>query len=224
MKAVRVSILASVFVSVLSAWAQARGADVVPFSSDGESSFVLIDSGSKEALNQMLRHEAMLGKISQIEKLIAKGADVNSTAEYGETALYYSILFGRMKASIKLLELGANPNLSDELDRTPLLKATQGCNFRVSRELLKAGADINHADYYGRNALMNAAESGCARIVALLLVEGKNRIDLGAQDQQSRTALDYASHPWIQKMIADALSKRGSQPLNATLRPPKALD
>ncbi|MEK6705290.1 MAG: ankyrin repeat domain-containing protein [Bdellovibrionota bacterium] len=176
---------------------------------DQSGMFGIIDVGSKEFLNQMLRHEAKYGRISRIESLIQQGADVNGRAEYGETALYYSILFGRVKASLRLIELGADPNTTDDMDRTPLLKAADDCNYRIVEALLKVGANANHADYYGRTPLINAVESNCVRAVAVILSNAKGNVDLDAHDNSYRTATDYARHPWIEKMLEIAHGRIG---------------
>ena len=173
----------------------------------GGTALEFIEAGSKESLNRQLRHEAKLGRISRIEKLIREGADVNAAAEYGETALYYAILFGRVKAALRLIELGANPNSKDDMDHTPLLKAAEDCNFRVVDALLKAGADVNHADYFGRTALINASESNCIRAVAVILTRAKGRVQIEAEDNYFHNARDYAQHPWVQQMLDLATGK-----------------
>ena len=65
------------------------------------------DTSDQESLNQRLRHEAIVGVIPEIKKLIRMGADINSKAAHGETALEYSIRFGRFGAALKLIHLGA---------------------------------------------------------------------------------------------------------------------
>lgn len=146
-----------------------------------------------DVLNRDLRQEAILGDTPALERLVARGADVNSRAPHGESALEYAVRFGRYRAAARLLELGADPNAEDESGRTPLQRASGDCAAaRMTVTLLKAGADVNHRDFYGRTALMAAADGDCVVTVADLVLSAPDRIELDAHDEELETAADLA--------------------------------
>lgn len=156
----------------------------------------------QEALNLGLRQQAIAGSVSQVERWVRRGAEVNAQASHGETALEYAIRFGRFGVARKLIKLGADPNLEDDNGLTPLLRAAGECNgSRVLEDLIKAGADVNHRDQYGRTALMNAAHADCVRNVAILLLRAKDRIHLDAKSDALETASDLAREGLIPEMI-----------------------
>jgi len=163
----------------------------------------------QETLNQSLRQEAMAGVIPRIEQLIRRGADINSKAPHGETALEYAIRFGRYGAAFRLISLGADPNTEDDSGLSPLLRAASDCNgSRVMEALLRSGADVNHHDLYGRTALINATHGDCARAVAVLLLKAKDNIDLDARDDSLQSAEDLARDGLVPEMIEIARKYR----------------
>jgi ankyrin repeat protein len=87
------------------------------------------------------------------------------------------------------------------------MKAADDCNDRVAARLLRSGANVNRADVYRKTPLMLAAESNCVRVVAVLLSQPKERVQIHARDQNFKEAFDYASHPWIQSMLAQYKQK-----------------
>jgi ankyrin repeat protein len=159
-------------------------------------------SEDQETLDRSLRQEAIAGVIPRIEELIRAGADINSKAPHGESALEYAIRFGRYKAALRLIQLGADPNSEDDSGLSPLMRAAGECNgSRVADALLRAGADVNHRDAYGRTALMNAAHADCVRSVAVLLLRAKDSIEIDAEDDSLETASDLSRQDLIPQML-----------------------
>lgn len=157
---------------------------------------------AQETLNKSLRQEAMAGVIPRIEGLLLRGADINSKAPHGETALEYAIRFGRYGAALKLISLGADPDTEDDSGLSPLLRAAGECNAsRVVDALLRAGARVNHHDAYGRTALINAAHADCARTVSVILLRAKHEVDLDARDDALQTAMDLARVSPVLQML-----------------------
>jgi hypothetical protein len=156
----------------------------------------------QEALNRDLREEAMSGVISHIEHLIHEGADINSKAPHGESALEYAIRFGRYGAALRLIQLGANPNSEDDSGLSPLLRAASECTAsRVVEALLRAGAEVNHHDLYGRTALINAVHGDCVRSVAIMLLRTKDDVEIDAQDDERETASDLSRGGLVLEML-----------------------
>ena len=160
----------------------------------------------RKELGKLLRAEAVCcGRISKIDSWVQAGADVDAQADYGETALFYVSSFGRTKAALRLLELGANPNIANDSDITPLQKAAADCNTKVVKALLDAGADVNFADHHGRTPLMKATISNCDGTVALLL--SRREIKIHTTDESRKTAMDFATHPWIIDAFNQVINK-----------------
>ena len=171
------------------------------------------------SLDQSLRQEAMAGVIPRIELLIRSGADINSQAPHGESALEYAIRFGRLGAALRLIQLGANPNSEDDSGLTPLLRAASEPNAsRIVEALLRAGADVNHHDLYGRTALINAALADCTRTVAILLTWAKDIIEIDAEDDERQTAYDLARDGLIPQMLDDAREYQRKAPTTRSIR------
>jgi hypothetical protein len=167
-------------------------------------------------LNQALRQAAMAGSVSQVERWVRRGADVNGQAPYGETALEYAVRAGRLGAARKLVQLGADPNLEDDTGLTPFQRAASECTAsRVLEDMLKAGADVNHRDQYGRTALMSAAHADCVRNTAILLLRAKDKIEIDAKDDALETAADLSRDGLVPLMIdiARKYQKDGKEPL-----------
>jgi ankyrin repeat protein len=156
----------------------------------------------QETLNRNFRQSAILGNITHLKKLLDDGAEINSKAPYGESALDYTIRFGHHKATIRMLEWGADPNPEDDEGISPLYRAAGDCNAsRVVEALLRAGANVNHRDLYGRTALMNAAHSDCFRNVAVILQQAKDQVDIDAHDDSLQTASDLARNGLVPQML-----------------------
>jgi uncharacterized protein len=166
------------------------------------SSLALDQTLDRETLNRSVRQEAISGVIPNIEKLVKLGADINSEAPHGESALEYAIRFGRYKAAIRLIELGANPNSEDDSGLSPLLRAAGECSAsRVVDALMRAGANVNHRDLSGQTALINAARSNCVRTITVLLARAKDTIEIDAQDDEYETAYDVTGQGMIPAML-----------------------
>jgi ankyrin repeat protein len=176
----------------------------------------------QETLNRSLRQEAIVGVIPRIEKLLKEGADINSQAPHGETALDYAVRFGRHMAAIRLVELGANPDIEDGSGVSPLYRAAGDCNAsRVVDAFLKAGADVNHPDLYGRTALMNATHADCVRTVAVILQRRKGIVDIDARDDSLQTASDLARNGLIPQMLEIGRKNQEKAPESETAPTPK---
>jgi ankyrin repeat protein len=169
------------------------------------SNIVAADSNT---LNLSLRQAAISGGVASVEEWVRRGAQVNSRAPHGESALEYSIRFNRLGVALKLVELGANPNLEDDSGLTPLLRAAAECNAsRVVEVLLKAGAQVNHRDVYGRTALMNAAHADCVRTVAVLLLHdlhAKDKIEIDAVNVELQSAESLSRGGLVSEMLDSA--------------------
>jgi ankyrin repeat protein len=128
-----------------------------------------ISSSFPGALDYNLMIAASKGYISEIERLIEMGADVNATTEEWVTPLVFAVANNKTEAVKTLLK--HNPRLDSYTANfeTPLIIAVKNSNFEISELLLRAGADKDLYDQHGATALHFASIYGYTEIVDLLL-------------------------------------------------------
>lgn len=106
------------------------------------------------ARNSAFRIAARESRISDMERLLKKGADINSASDEGITALMYSAIFCRSGVASRLLELGADPNRRDKHGRTALLYAAiYNCNPCVKLLIATGGVNLLIHDHAERDIL-----------------------------------------------------------------------
>lgn len=150
----------------------------------------------------------------------------------GQTPFLTAALAGDVTVMKLLLEHGADPMINTFEGTSPLMAAA-GVNWVVSQtwtegeeRLLEAvkfchelGMDVNQKNSMGITALMGAANRGSDSIVRYLVEQGA---DLTAQDNENRTALDWAkgvflaTHPAEEKpssiaLISELLTAQGKE-------------
>ncbi|HYE13703.1 MAG TPA: ankyrin repeat domain-containing protein [Pyrinomonadaceae bacterium] len=132
---------------------------------------------------------AARGRASDVERLLAAGADVEArSAAHNYTALVLAAA-GRHTSVVEiLLGGGADVDAKDVGGKTSLIHAATVGDEAVVEALLNAGADVNARDSRGLTALMWAVSAGHAGVVKVLLEAGA---DAGAEDECGRTAFDH---------------------------------
>lgn len=121
------------------------------------------------ALDNNLMVAASNGLVSEIERLISKGADVNAESYQGATPLIFAVASNQLTAVTKLLEYAPDVNKMTENFETPLIISVKNRNAEIAEALIRGGADINMADKFGAAPLHYAALNG-SFILADLLV------------------------------------------------------
>lgn len=142
-----------------------------------------------------LQAAAKRGHGNVIEKLLARGANVNAltTSEHFPqgTALHAACEFGRVEVVRMLLEHGANPDLGPNDSTCPLIAATLNGDENVTRLLLDKKSEVNvHGGRYNATPLINAASWLSTEFVELILQAGANIDD---EDEDGDTALISAA-------------------------------
>ena len=102
--------------------------------------------------------------VSLVKKFLAKGANVNSANDLGETALMNSAN-APPEAIEALIKAGANVNAKSKTKRTPLICAVNSYNLKAIEILLKHGADPTIYDSNGKTPYALALVNGYAPIV-----------------------------------------------------------
>jgi hypothetical protein len=105
-------------------------------------------------LDEDLRKASGLGDLSEVNRLLAKGADVNAKDRIGSTALMCASQFGHHKVVEALLAKGADVNAKEKgYGQTALMLASMRRHPEVVQALLAKGADVNAKDKFGLTAL-----------------------------------------------------------------------
>lgn len=157
-----------------------------------------------------------------IDKLLAKGVDINAANQNGMTMLDSAIQSGNRKFTEKLLALGADVNHVDRNGITTLMRAVN--NKEIFDLLVAKGADINQSGANG-SALHMALRSGSPQTVLLLLDKGASP---NTMDGQGNTPLHLAAQSsggaaTIKPLIAhgaspNAINLEGNTPLHIAVQ------
>ncbi|KAL7923796.1 HET protein [Trichoderma austrokoningii] len=151
---------------------------------------------------------ALYGNEDTLNLLLEKGANIETTAEIGEKALFYAVAFGHINTIKLLLDKGTNIDGKDDDGRTPLSIAIPRGGSKAIELLVERGADIEAKDNDGRTPLSWAAsDSDRLSIVTLLLEKGA---DIEARDNHGRTPLSWASTEFRNDDIIQLLLEKGA--------------
>ncbi len=121
------------------------------------------------ALNYNLMIAASKGYVLEVDRLIKKGADINSETEEGITPLVYAIANNQTKVAKMLIEYGSNLDKLTARDETPLIIAVKNQNEEITEALIRGGADIDLTDKYDATPLHYASVYGYLQLVDILL-------------------------------------------------------
>ncbi len=146
-----------------------------------------------------------------LEKLAARGLDVNRRDDARKTALFY-LTQNSKKTEDPLLLLvrhGANINLKDFYGRTALHIYAERGNAGLVKALLNLGAKLNLADQYGVTPLMLAASKGHLNAVTFFV---KKEANIAAKDNLGNGILHFAAKSHNLEVIDYLLDK--NTPIN----------
>jgi ankyrin repeat protein len=160
-------------------------------------------------MTMQLHFAAQAGDCSEIRRLVAAGADVNSQDEHGNTPLKYASAEPYPDALRTLIALGASPHLPDHRGFTPL-HCVAGHGFyeeaiEMATILIDAGADVNaRSQRFGFVPLHEARTTG---MIDFLLRHGA---DPCLRNDAGQTPAEYLRADGETKE-ADHLSRRFAQ-------------
>ena len=94
-------------------------------------------------LQDEFRQAVLTNDYDAMEKLIAKGIDVNAADQSGETALHLSMRIGSATHIMLLLAAGADPNKPDDQGVTPFMAAVNATKFANAGFAVDYKADVD---------------------------------------------------------------------------------
>jgi uncharacterized protein len=152
--------------------------------------FPAFDDVKAKELGEQLIQAAKKGLLEEMQRLVERGANVDSRGTWGMTPLMWAASKGHGKAVTFLLDRGADVNAQATNSSTALMWTAFAGHRHLAKLLLDRGARINAQSNCGRTALISAAFNGHEDVVSLLLDEGA---DPEIKDAEGREALAYAS-------------------------------
>lgn len=160
--------------------------------------------------------------LNLLEKLLQKGANINSKSENGLTAIFVAMEMGDDKLFNLLYDFKAELNFRYTNGETILHRAVaNGRSTTLIRDLISKGADTNLQDRYGNSPLYLSLINGNIDVAEVLISESNvnlvdefkksllhhaialgrlrivqslinRRIDMNIQDHEGKSALHYA--------------------------------
>lgn len=106
--------------------------------------------------------------VELVKLLLEYGADPNSTDQYGDTILGYTITQGYFESAKLLINEGADLNIEDEHGETPLFDAVYMEDLNMVQFLLDNGAYVNVENSDGQTVLDIAVENKYEEILTIL--------------------------------------------------------
>jgi TonB family protein len=127
----------------------------------------------------------MFNRPEIVELLIARGAKIEVTDKFGNTALMLASRSGYIDIVEFLIEKGAKVNTKSLIGHTALLYALEFGQPEIAEMLIDAGADVKSVDIYNNSTLILAASRGYSDIVASLVGKG---VDINLKTKKDETA------------------------------------
>ena len=127
------------------------------------------------AMGAPLSKACISGHSRLVSQLIGAGADVNSDADQGVTALLWACQHGHFGTAKVLLDAGAAVDVGTT--RTgigPLSVAAVQGHLSMVKLLVKRRASVNQKEHHGSTALHFACQSGFVDVAVFLLDHGAN--------------------------------------------------
>ncbi|WP_310620051.1 ankyrin repeat domain-containing protein [Flexibacterium corallicola] len=178
---------------VASAWASGflpddRLAQIVQEHISGEEPRTQIDTDLMRAVAR--------NNLTEVERLIAHGVNINQSNDYGCSALFWAVAFAYEDILEVLLQVGADVNQTDSVGRSPLMTAAVRGSLSMTKKLIKAGANIHHIQtggtyQAGHTALHHAAYKAKNTNVLSYLIE--HGIDINSVNKNGQTPLIRAA-------------------------------
>ena len=153
-----------------------------------------------KGLDQELLKAVRDGNLERVRSAIRRGANVNTSTEFGETPLH---LVTNLKIAEALIGAGANVNARDrEFAMTPLFYT----DASVSRLLISKGAEVNVRAKKGMTPLAWAVYWDQKEKATVLIAQGANP---NATDDDGKSPLHVAAN-WGKMEIARLLISKGA--------------
>ena len=171
--------------------------------------------------DQALLVVAQIGKVEAVNRLIAEGANIETTDQHGRTVLDVATAFGQTDVVKILVAVGAKVNAGTGNRKTALHIAAASGKTDIVKALLDAGARVDVADLDGNEPLHIAVANPTHGQIVRDLLKAGARVDAVNNDgmQPIHLAARSAGAGTVQALLAsgaksDAADSHGLRPLH----------
>ncbi|MBV9669661.1 MAG: ankyrin repeat domain-containing protein [Acidobacteriales bacterium] len=149
-----------------------------------------LSPGQPRSPDEALHAAVQAGKLEQVKRLLAAGADVNARDPLGSTPLFVASCLGNTDVASLLLADGALVDAGrPDAPSSPLECAVLTDHADIVKLLLASRADVDTRCHDDQSLLHVAARRGNAQIAEVLL---RAHADISSVDANGNTALDQA--------------------------------
>lgn len=141
-------------------------------SQDEDPTALEVQRPGSSRLDRALYEAAESGDLSDINRLLDAGANVNCALDGDGSPLIGAARAGHLAAVRLLLDREADPNLAVSGDGNPLIMAAREGHASIVELLLDRGAEIDQMVEGDENALIQASGEGHLQVVKLLVSRG----------------------------------------------------
>jgi uncharacterized protein len=147
------------------------------------------DKDDRTSLMRVIRNNED-SVVTDVKKLIAKGANVNAQDSQGWTPLMFAAKTGNINVVELLINKGAIIDQKDRSKETALNFAATFGHGGIVQILLSKGAEVNGRSIMGQTPLLKTVNFAQSVEVAKILL--KNGADINAADDFGRMPIDFA--------------------------------
>lgn len=176
---------------------------------------------ANDTADQALMVVAQVGKVDAVKRLLAEGANIETTDQHGRSVLDVATAFGQTDVVKMLLTAGANANAGTGNRMRALHIAAASGKADIVKALLAAGARVDVADQDGNEPLHLAVVNPTNGQIVKDLLDAGAKVDVANNDgmQPIHLAARSAGAGTVQTLLAsgaksDAVDFHGLRPLH----------
>lgn len=176
---------------------------------------------ANDTADQALMVVAQVGKVDAVKRLLAEGANIETTDQHGRSVLDVATAFGQTDVVKMLLTAGANANAGTGNRKTALHIAAASGKTDIVKALLAAGARADVADQDGNEPLHLAVANPTNGQIVKDLLDAGAKVNVANNDgmQPIHLAARSAGAGTVQTLLAsgaqsDAVDLHGLRPLH----------
>jgi len=176
---------------------------------------------ASDTADQALMVVAQVGKVDAVKRLLAEGANIETTDQHGRSVLDVATAFGQADVVKMLLAAGANANAGTGNRTRALHIAAASGKADIVKALLAAGARVDVADQDGNEPLHLAVVNPTNGQIVKDLLDAGAKVDVANNDgmQPIHLAARSAGAGTVQTLLAsgaksDAVDFHGLRPLH----------
>jgi len=136
---------------------------------------MILPADAQSRRDQPLIEAAAKGDLAAVERMIARGVNIDARDGRGRSALLAATHGNHVAVARALIAAGADVNAKDGIEDSPYLYAGAEGRNEILKLTLAAGADLRSTNRYGGTALIPAAHHGHPETVKILLATAIDR-------------------------------------------------